>query len=100
MVRDALREMLLAWAQTGAKTPVTAPAGADSNSPSCREAPRLERRLREQGCQPVREGANHSVWRDAAGERLGPVRATARSAPGWYARSASSSTSRDPSASR
>jgi predicted RNase H-like HicB family nuclease len=30
MVRDALREMLLAWAQTGATTPVTVPAGADS----------------------------------------------------------------------
>jgi predicted RNase H-like HicB family nuclease len=30
MVRDALREMLLAWAQTGANAPVTVPAGADS----------------------------------------------------------------------
>jgi predicted RNase H-like HicB family nuclease len=32
MVCDALREMLFAWAQTGATTPVTVPARADSVS--------------------------------------------------------------------
>lgn len=33
----------------------------------------LERYLREQGCRPLREGANHAVWHGQTNEQIAPV---------------------------